>query len=49
MSAILAISREHGQAPSWFDALPGEDRTFLLADWRVRHPAPKQAKKRRSP
>lgn len=33
---ILAIEREWGQYPGWFDTLDRETRIRLLADWRVR-------------
>ena len=36
MQAVLAIAREHGQAPSWWASLSRADRALLLADYRVR-------------
>jgi len=32
----LAICREHGQAPSWWDALDRQERVILVADRRLR-------------
>lgn len=36
MRGILAICREHGQPPSWWDSLSTDDQAVLIADWNVR-------------
>ena len=36
MQTVLAICREHGQAPRWWDGLDRGDQILLLADRRKR-------------
>ncbi len=38
---IMAIEREWSQVPGWFATLGRDDALRLVADWRVRHTAPK--------
>lgn len=51
MRAILAICREHGQGPAWWDDLSRGHRTLLLAERNLRlrdeHEAVKAAKRAR--
>ncbi len=51
MRTILAICREHGQAPSWFDEQPRDDQIIMLASRRFeakeRARALREAKRRR--
>ena len=36
MRVVLAICREHGQPPSWFDTLTRGDQVALMADYNLR-------------